>query len=181
MVEEAWWWIHLPIHRIWMLSNTLDMFGVDVGIIPCGSGASINAVWHHLKPWCDPWILPSQLNWDEWSWWKRHDGGSISPSPAYECSQTHWTCLEWSWNNFMWVWGLNQCSMTSYVAQVWPVNSAISINLRWTIMMEIAWWWIHLLIHRIWILSNTLDMFGVDVGIIRCGSGTSITAVWHHM
>jgi hypothetical protein len=31
-----------------MVSNTLYMYGVDVGTIPCGSWASTIAPWHHL-------------------------------------------------------------------------------------------------------------------------------------
>ena len=30
----------LPIHSLWMVSNTFDMFEQDVGVIPCKSGAS---------------------------------------------------------------------------------------------------------------------------------------------
>ena len=42
MVVVAWWWIHLLTTCIWMFSATLYLSGVDVGTIPCGSGASAN-------------------------------------------------------------------------------------------------------------------------------------------
>jgi hypothetical protein len=79
-------------------------------------------------------------------------------------------------NHSMRIGNLNHCSMTSYVAQVWPVNFAISTKLRWMIMVEEAWWWIHLPIHSIWMLSNTLNMFGVELIQLHVGLGP----IWKH-
>ena len=48
ILDVAWWQIHLPNNTIWMfLYYTLDMFWLGVKTIPCGSGASANAPWHH--------------------------------------------------------------------------------------------------------------------------------------
>jgi hypothetical protein len=50
LMVMAWWWIHIPIHSIWWLSNTLYMFGVDKETIPHGFGASTTAQRLHLAP-----------------------------------------------------------------------------------------------------------------------------------
>jgi hypothetical protein len=40
--------IHPQHMNVWMVSNTLYMYGVDVATIPHGSGASTNAPSHDL-------------------------------------------------------------------------------------------------------------------------------------
>jgi hypothetical protein len=42
--------IHMHIHCIWRLSNTLHVSDIDVGSILIGSTASITALHHHLLP-----------------------------------------------------------------------------------------------------------------------------------
>jgi hypothetical protein len=55
VVAIAWWWIHIPFHSIWRLSNSFHMFGVDLRTIPCGLGAStITAQGRHSAPSSDP-------------------------------------------------------------------------------------------------------------------------------
>ena len=71
----------------------------------------------------------------------------------------------------MLVWGLNQCILTSFAAQLWTKNSTNFLNLGPTGMVEVEWWWIPLPFHQIWIFSNTLYMLRVDVETLSHGSG----------
>ena len=43
------WWITMPIHSIWIIPNTLYMFGEDVGTLSFGSVE---------KNSCDFWLVP---------------------------------------------------------------------------------------------------------------------------
>jgi hypothetical protein len=82
------------------------------------------------------------------------------------------------------VWGLNQCSMTSFVAQLWHENFAYhQLPKFWA---QQVWWkwfigWSSCPINCIWMFSNTLYMFELEVGTIPCGSGASTNAPWHHL
>ncbi len=62
-VVMAWSWIHLPIHSIWLIPNTLYIIALNKEIIPCGSGVSTTAPWHHLKPSCDHRFQPTAKIW----------------------------------------------------------------------------------------------------------------------
>ena len=72
---------------------------------------------------CDPGNLPIPKIRDKkyggkiWWKWKWHDGGSIYSSTANEWSQTH-----------VWIWGLTQCTMASFVTPLLPRKSASSLN-----------------------------------------------------
>ncbi len=52
-------------------------------------------------------------------------------------------------NHSMWVWGLNQCTLTSFVAMLLPRNLANSRNSGLTNMMVMFLWWIHLPINSL--------------------------------
>ena len=71
----------------------------------------------------------------------------------------------------MWVWGLNQFTITSFVAKLWPKNLDNSLK-SWptSIMVVLPRYWIHLPIHNMGMFPNTLYMFEVDVGAIPSGS-----------
>ncbi len=60
-------------------------------------------------------ILPQQV------WWNWNDDVFICLSTTYDYSQV--PCIYvWSGcgNHSMWVWGLNQCTLTSFIALGWP-------------------------------------------------------------
>ncbi len=59
LVVMTWWWIHLPIHGIWMFPNTLYMIAVNEETIPCGTGASTIAPCHCLQLSCNPGFQPT--------------------------------------------------------------------------------------------------------------------------
>ncbi len=86
-------------------------------------------------------------------------------------------------NHLMWVWGLNHCTLTSCVASLWHRKSANSLNSVATSMVVVAWWWTNLPIHShsIWMISNTLYMYEVDVGTIPCGFWASTNPPLHHL
>ena len=63
VVLMAWWWIHIPIHSIWRLSNTWYMCDMDVGTIPHGFGASTTAQRLLSAPSSDPGFQPTSQIW----------------------------------------------------------------------------------------------------------------------
>ena len=65
VVVMAWWWIHIPIHGIWRLSNTFHMYGVDVAAISCGFEASTTAQWLHLAPSSDQGFQTAIYMWTD--------------------------------------------------------------------------------------------------------------------
>ncbi len=106
------------------------------------------------------------------AWWRIH----LPIHSSYECCQTPCICLKWMWEPFHV--GLepqplhngNVCcpavtQFSSRYPKSWPTSVVV-----------MAWWHIHLSIHSIWMLPNTLNMFEVDVGTIPCGSRASTTA-----
>jgi hypothetical protein len=52
-------------------------------------------------------------------------------------------------NHSMWVWGLNQCTLTSFEAMLLPRHLANSRNSGPTKMVVVAQWWIHLPINSL--------------------------------
>ena len=62
-MRMTWWWIHLPIHSIWWLSNSSYMLGEDVWTIWCGSGASNNTQGHHLASCIDTGFQLLIISW----------------------------------------------------------------------------------------------------------------------
>ena len=57
-VVAARWWIVLPIYTIWMLSNTLLIFDVDLRTMQCGSATS-TAQWYGMMPSSDSRFQPT--------------------------------------------------------------------------------------------------------------------------
>jgi hypothetical protein len=91
----------------------------------------------------------------------------------------HLTCV-WHWCgiNLDWVYSLNHCTSPSFVAQELPrfLPKALSAGAAGILLGHI-----HMHIHRIWWLSNTLHVSDIDVGSILIGSTASITALHHHL
>ena len=148
--------IHLTLYSIWMLSNTLYMFGVDVGTIPCRSGASTNAPWHHPRIWPTPEFRNKQI------WWKGHGGGGSIAYPQ------HVHALKTSYLFGVDV-GTIPCRSGAstmhldiiYVAQHVTWETANSPNLKRQNNVKGKWWWI----------------YPVDVRTIPCGSGATTNAL----
>jgi hypothetical protein len=104
--------------------------------------------WIHLPP------TPYESTPYEWSklyflmqchqvWWKWHDVGYICPplhmNPLLMNGLKHIVYVSSGWGNHsMWVWCLNQCTMTSFAASLWPVKFATFLNAAPTSMVLVA-------------------------------------------
>ena len=115
MVVVAWWWTHLLIHSIWMVSYILHMYGVDMGTIPCGSGAQRSTIahahWHHWKK--EHSQLPKLCG-------NKYGGSDVMVDPsAHSQHMTGFKHFVYVWcgcgNHSMWLWGLNHYTLTSFI------------------------------------------------------------------
>ena len=161
---------------------------VDTETILCGSGASITGQWG-----CFQYAAVTQ----DFSRFPKyvcivvlmHADGSWCPLTAYELwwilvsihsiwifSDTlHMSVVDLArvWSLNLWTW----CCFSTAVIQVFckfpnyvhTVGGCGGTGLRWILVS----------IHSIWMLSSTLYMSGMDMGIIAWGSGASITWQWH--
>ena len=82
-------------------------------------------------------------------------------------------------NHSMWVWDHNQCTMTSFVAHVWPKRIPPQLcNLEMN--KYGGYGMINVPIRIIWMFPNTLYMSGLDAKTIPHGSGASTNAQQHY-
>ena len=133
-VVMVWWWIHMPIHSIRRLSDTLHIKGLDVGTIPCGFGASTKAQGLHL-------LCPSesgfQLTSQIWANKCGCNGMMMDPyaHPQHMKVVKH---LSYDWrgwgNHSMWVWSLNQCTRASFA-----VPQRIRISADFPNLSQLFW------------------------------------------
>ena len=154
------------------------MSDIDVGSILIGSTASITALHHHLLPrnyldfypkLCQQGLLVCCKD------------ASIFTSTAYE-GQTPCMCLTLMWDQ-SWL-GLQPQSLhftiicCPGVTQIsrWLVPKAWSMRSAVMLLGHI-----HIHIHCIWRLSNTLHVSDIDVGSVLIGSTASITALHHYL
>jgi hypothetical protein len=106
---------------------------------------------------------------------------SICTSTAYEGCQTPYMCLTLMWDP-SWL-GLQPQSL-HFTIICCPGVTQISRWLPKALSAEAAGMLlgrIHMHIHCIWRLSNTLHVSDIDVGSIMIGSIASITALHHHL
>jgi hypothetical protein len=112
--------IHIHIHSIWRLSNTLHVSDIDVGSILIGSTASITAFHHHLLPRNYPDFYVTSQSLDSRSCW---NVVRMDPfvHPLHMKVVKHLACV-WHWYEicFDWVYSLNHCTSPSFVAQELP-------------------------------------------------------------
>jgi hypothetical protein len=112
--------IHIHIHSIWKLSNTLHVSDIDVGSILIGSTASITALHHHLLPRkYQDFLVFSQciVSRGCWNVVRTHPYAN----PQHMKFVKHLACV-WHWCgiNLDWVYSLNHCTSQSFVAQALP-------------------------------------------------------------
>ena len=82
------------------MSNALYMFGVEVGSIPHGLGASTNAQGLHIPPSSDPGFQPTSQIWTEKS---GGNGLRMDPYPHplhMKVVVLPLICLVWMWEAF---------------------------------------------------------------------------------
>ena len=155
-----------------------------MGAIQCGSGPQslyIDIIWYHLISECYPGKQPTP-HVRVLAWWQTHLFiHSIQHMNGLKHHINVWSGCR---NHSMWVRDLNHCTLTSFVISLWPSQAAISPK---NSAGTSTWYWhdgSHICsctAYSIWLVSNTLYMYVVDVGTIPCGSGASIIAHWHHL
>ena len=180
IVEVAWWQIHLTIHSqqythvLFHLEWMWEPFHVGLGPQPM-----------HCDITCSHSV--TQEFGQLMMFGANKYGGSgmmvdLSYHPQHTYVLIHLIIVRIGCgNHFMWVWGLNQCTLTSFVAKLLTRKFTNSWCLGQTNMVEVAWWWIHLTIPSIQMFYHILCMFGVDVETIPCESGASTNAPWHYL
>ena len=161
-----------------IVNHLLYMYGVDVGTIPCGCGASTRASFA-VPQWIRISALTSQILFN-----KCGSNGMMTdpyPSPHHMKIVNH---LVYVWSGcgnhyFMWVWSLNMCQHASSIQLETRNDLTFQPQLPWSLWQSVrvtAWCQIHILIHCIWRSSSTLHMYRKDLGTIQCGFGTSTKA-----
>ncbi len=110
---------------------------------------------------------------------QRQDSGFFIQSIAYEWRRTPCICMQWMWDPFYV--GVepqlphhdNICTPAAsynYSGFCKSGPSSMVVN-TWKLIHQQS-------IHSIWMLSNTLHMYAVGMGIISCWSGASIPPPW---
>ena len=110
----AWCWIHILIHSIWRLSIPTYIYGVDMGTIPCGLGASTYAQGlHFLYPSESGFQLTSQIMVIKCG--PNCMMPDPYPNPQHMKVVNH---LVYVWigygNHSMWVWNINHSTRASF-------------------------------------------------------------------
>ena len=115
-----WWWIHMPIHCIWRLCNTLYMYDMDVWSTLGGSEASLLVLWYGLQLNSDPgfWLI-SQI------WASTCLNNEVVMDPyAHPLHMKVVKHLVYVWYGCVihsgWVMSLNACVVVRFVDQQWP-------------------------------------------------------------
>ena len=104
--------IHMHIHSIWRLTNTLHVSGIDVGSVLIGPTALITALHHHLLPRSYPDFLVTSHSFVSRGCWNVVRTNPYA-HPQHMKVVKHLTCV-WQWYgiSFDWVYSLNHCNFT---------------------------------------------------------------------
>ena len=147
------WWIHMPINCICQLWNTFIFMAW-----------TCDPLWVGLKPDClcccriCSFVLICQI-WASTC----HDNEVVMDPYAHPLHMNVVKHLVYVWPGCVihsgWVWSLIACVMVWIVAKLWS-----------RICADLSKWWIHMPIHCIWVLSNTLYMYDMDVWSTLGGS-----------
>jgi hypothetical protein len=106
---------------------------------------------------------------------------SIFTSTAYEGCQTPCMCLKLMWDQ-SWLGLQPQSSHFSIICCPGITQISRTLHNAWSTRgAEMLYGHIHIRIHCIWRLSNTLHVSDIDVGSILIGSTATITALHHHL